>query len=163
MPHHKLPRSASTPHTASNARGPSPATVQRPIGISRETTVVRIDRLEESKYHRVQPISSAAFSVTMNGTEARLFVSWKEDNEYSMAKVESFLPQSPDHYLKFRKIIRNILDWGKSSRLSEIRGVLDALFGRDGGNREVQRKVRFRKPLSDDSPVGRRKRPRFGQ
>ncbi|EGC44171.1 protein phosphatase 2C [Histoplasma capsulatum var. duboisii H88] len=49
-PHHKLPRSASTPHTASNARGPSPATVQPPIGISRETTVVRIP-LRSAKHH----------------------------------------------------------------------------------------------------------------
>ncbi|EDN03526.1 predicted protein [Histoplasma mississippiense (nom. inval.)] len=89
----------------------------------------------------------------MNGvTEARLFVAWKENNEYSMAKVESFLLQSPDHYLKFRKPIRNILDWGRSSRLGEIRGVLDVVFGGDGGNREVQWKLRFHKPLSDDSP-----------
>ncbi|EGC48115.1 conserved hypothetical protein [Histoplasma capsulatum var. duboisii H88] len=95
------------------------------------------DRLEESKHYGVQPINSAAFSVTMNGTEARLFIAWKENNEYSMAKVESFLLQSPDHYLNFRKLIRNILDWGKSSRLSEITGVLDAVFGGDGGNREV--------------------------
>ncbi|OJD18478.1 hypothetical protein AJ78_01467 [Emergomyces pasteurianus Ep9510] len=49
-PHHKLPRSASTPHTASAARGPSPATVQPPIGISRETTVVRIP-LRSAKHH----------------------------------------------------------------------------------------------------------------
>ncbi|EER37279.1 conserved hypothetical protein [Histoplasma capsulatum H143] len=52
------------------------------------------DRLEESKHFGVQPINSAAFSVTMNGTEARLFIAWKENNEYSMAKVESFLLQS---------------------------------------------------------------------
>ncbi|EGE80640.1 hypothetical protein RJZ56_000136 [Blastomyces dermatitidis] len=49
-PHHKLPRSASTPHTASAARGPSPATVQPPIGVSRETTVVRIP-LRSAKHH----------------------------------------------------------------------------------------------------------------
>ncbi|PGG98347.1 hypothetical protein AJ80_09551 [Polytolypa hystricis UAMH7299] len=50
-PHHRLPRSASTPHpTSLTTRGPSPATFQPPIGISRETTVVRIP-LRSAKHH----------------------------------------------------------------------------------------------------------------
>ncbi|EEH34276.2 phosphatase 2c [Paracoccidioides lutzii Pb01] len=49
-PHHKLPRSASMPHTSSQAGGPSPATVQSHIGLSRETTVVRIP-LRSAKHH----------------------------------------------------------------------------------------------------------------
>ncbi|PGH15891.1 hypothetical protein AJ79_02058 [Helicocarpus griseus UAMH5409] len=53
-PHHKLPRSASTPHTAGLARGgPSPATIVQSspsIGTSRETTVVRIP-LRSAKHH----------------------------------------------------------------------------------------------------------------
>ncbi|PBP28016.1 phosphatase 2c [Diplocarpon rosae] len=44
-PHHKLPRSASTPHTPGS--GPSPAAM---VGLSREMTVVRIP-LRSAKHH----------------------------------------------------------------------------------------------------------------
>lgn len=118
------------------------------------------DSLEESKNNEVQSINSAAFSVTMSGTEARLFVTWKENNKYSMAKVESFLLQSPNHYLKFRKLTRNILDWGRNRRLSEIKSALDAVFRGDGGRSGGSEKVKSRKPPFDDSPVGTDKRLR---
>ncbi|CZR53836.1 probable protein phosphatase 1K, mitochondrial precursor [Phialocephala subalpina] len=47
-PHHKLPRSASTPHTP--GAGPSPAAAPPMIGASRELTVVRIP-LRSAKHH----------------------------------------------------------------------------------------------------------------
>jgi len=47
-PHHKLPRSASTPHTPGS--GPSPAAAPPMIGVSRELTVVRIP-LRSAKHH----------------------------------------------------------------------------------------------------------------
>jgi protein phosphatase PTC6 len=47
-PHHKLPRSASSPHTPGN--GPSPAAAPPMIGASRELTVVRIP-LRSAKHH----------------------------------------------------------------------------------------------------------------
>ena len=47
-PHHKLPRSASTPHTPGS--GPSPAAPPPMIGPSRELTVVRIP-LKSAKHH----------------------------------------------------------------------------------------------------------------
>ncbi|QSZ34114.1 hypothetical protein DSL72_005702 [Monilinia vaccinii-corymbosi] len=47
-PHHKLPRSASTPHTPGS--GPSPAAAPPTIGASRELTVVRIP-LRSAKHH----------------------------------------------------------------------------------------------------------------
>lgn len=47
-PHHKLPRSASTPHTPGS--GPSPAAAPPMIGTSRELTVVRIP-LRSAKHH----------------------------------------------------------------------------------------------------------------
>ncbi|KAG9237037.1 hypothetical protein BJ875DRAFT_454745 [Amylocarpus encephaloides] len=62
----------------------------------------------------------------MNGTEARLYISWKHDElDFYMRKVDGFLLQSPEHYLKFRKYVRNIIDWGKDKRLKEIRDSLD--------------------------------------
>ncbi|KAL1956641.1 hypothetical protein VTO42DRAFT_6988 [Malbranchea cinnamomea] len=49
-PHHKLPRSASTPYSPGETPGPSPAAFQAPVGVSRETTVVRIP-LRSAKHH----------------------------------------------------------------------------------------------------------------
>ncbi|WEW54675.1 Protein phosphatase 2C 6 [Emydomyces testavorans] len=48
-PFHHLPRSESTPHISST-KGASPATVLSPVGVSRETTVVRIP-LRNAKHH----------------------------------------------------------------------------------------------------------------
>ncbi|KAI9739157.1 MAG: hypothetical protein M1834_007370 [Cirrosporium novae-zelandiae] len=46
-PHHKLPRSASTPHTG---QGPPPAIPPQIVGTSRDTTVVRIP-IRSAKHH----------------------------------------------------------------------------------------------------------------
>ena len=63
------------------------------------------------KSDQVRSIGSAVFSVAMNGTEARLYISWKHDDlDYYMRKVESFLLQKPNDYLEFRKYVRNIID-----------------------------------------------------
>ncbi|KAL7919213.1 hypothetical protein ACQKWADRAFT_302048 [Trichoderma austrokoningii] len=71
-------------------------------------------------------INSAAFSIAMNGTEARLYVSWKHnEQDYYMANVRNFLLQDPKHYIEFRKYVRNIIDWGRGLRLEEIRKSLD--------------------------------------
>ncbi|CAD6455292.1 d0a73d59-aaf0-4045-835d-1e8292a975ad-CDS [Sclerotinia trifoliorum] len=65
----------------------------------------------------------------MSGTEARFCVSWKHNEfEYYTQKVDSFLLQEPENYIKFRKYIRNIIDWGKEKRLDEIRNSLDSLL-----------------------------------
>lgn len=49
-PLHHLPRSESTPHVSPASKAPSPATVIAPVGVSRETTVVRIP-LRSAKHH----------------------------------------------------------------------------------------------------------------
>ncbi|PHH77948.1 hypothetical protein CDD80_7571 [Ophiocordyceps camponoti-rufipedis] len=64
----------------------------------------------------------------MNATEARIFVSWLEnDVDINMRQVETFALGRPEHYLEFRRYIRNILDWGGGRRLREIRESLDVL------------------------------------
>jgi hypothetical protein len=86
-------------------------------------------QLRKCNNDKVRLIDSAAFSVAMNGTEARLYISWKHNElDYYMRKVESFLLQRPDHYVEFRKYVRNIIDWGKDARLKEIRESLDLLL-----------------------------------
>ncbi|KAK4140955.1 uncharacterized protein C8A04DRAFT_14488 [Dichotomopilus funicola] len=81
------------------------------------------------KSNEVLPINSAAFSIAMSGTEARLYISWKHNElDYYMANVKGFLLYEPEHYIEFRKYVRNIIDWGKDKRLKEIRDSLDTLL-----------------------------------
>ncbi|OAA64239.1 hypothetical protein SPI_02886 [Niveomyces insectorum RCEF 264] len=90
----------------------------------------RLNRqLKACKSSKVKPIDSTAFSIAMNGTEARLYVSWKHsDLDYYIQKVDSFLLQKPHDYIEFRKHVRNVIDWGKDTRLKEIRESLDTLL-----------------------------------
>ncbi|OAL34117.1 hypothetical protein AYO20_06572 [Fonsecaea nubica] len=54
---------------------------------------------------------------------------WKHDElKYYTQKVDSFLLQNPDQYLKFRKYGLNIIDWGKDTRLKVIQTSLDNLL-----------------------------------
>ncbi|KAF2461177.1 hypothetical protein BDY21DRAFT_361162 [Lineolata rhizophorae] len=86
------------------------------------------EQLRKCKSDMIQAIDSPAFSIAMNGTEARLYISWKHDElDYYMRKVESFALQKPKYYIEFRKYVRNIIDWGKDKRLNEIQASLDKL------------------------------------
>lgn len=106
-----------------------------------------------------QQINSAIFSVAMNATEARLYVSWKQDNtDFYMAKVESFLLQHPEFYLLFRRYIRNILDWSKDKRLREIRESLDFLLKEKRETAPEVVKPDPTPPLSSTSESAKRRR-----
>jgi hypothetical protein len=107
-------------------------------------------QLRQCKSDKVQPIDSAAFSIAMSGTEARLYISWKHDElNYYTRKVDSFLLQSPEYYLKFRKYVRNIIDWGKDKRLKEIRDSLDSLL--EENRKTASQLAKSHPPPSDDS------------
>ena len=75
----------------------------------------------------VTPIDTSCFSISMNGTEARLFVAWKEDQDFIVQKIRSFSLQEADQFLQFRKYVLNIMDWGRNERLESIRSALDLL------------------------------------
>ncbi|KAG9234318.1 hypothetical protein BJ875DRAFT_461828 [Amylocarpus encephaloides] len=54
----------------------------------------------------------------MNGTEARLYISWKHDElKYYTRKVDSFLLQKPKDYVEFRKYVRDRPTPGRDPRL----------------------------------------------
>jgi hypothetical protein len=112
----------------------------------------RLNRqLGQCKSDQVHQINSAAFSIAMSGTKARLYISWKDDElRYYMANVESLLLQRPDHYLEFRKYVRNIIDWGKDKRLDEIRTSLDTLLEESRKRASDSAKSR---PLPSDSSM----------
>ena len=111
----------------------------------------RLNRqLRQYKNKEVRRIDSAAFSIAMNGTEVRLYVSWKHDElKYYMRKVNSFLLQKPKDYVEFRKYVRNIVDWGKDQRLKEIRDSLNDLL--EENRKTASQLAKSRPPPSDDS------------
>jgi hypothetical protein len=85
--------------------------------------------LRQGNSKEVQPINSAAFSIAMNGTEARLYVSWKHNElDYYMKHVDSFLLQKPLDHIEFRKHVLNIIFWGRDERLNKIRDSLNSLL-----------------------------------
>jgi len=116
-------------------------------------------RLMQCRSEKVQPIDSASFSIAMNGTEARLYVSWKHDElDFYMVNVKSFLLQEPEQYIEFRKCVRNIIDWGKGKRLKQIRDSLDLLL--EESKKRTSEAAKSRLPPSDGSATSRGKKPR---
>lgn len=108
------------------------------------------NQLRQCKSDNVRPINSAAFSIAMSGTEARLYVSWKNDElDYYMRKIKAFAVQEPEQYVEFRKYVRNIIDWGKDKRLKEIRDSLDILL--EENRRAASERAKSRPPPSDYS------------
>ncbi|KAK4200211.1 hypothetical protein QBC40DRAFT_339992 [Triangularia verruculosa] len=94
-------------------------------------------RLRQCESDMVHQIDSASFSIAMSGTEARLYVSWKQDaRDYYLADVDAFVLQKPRDYIEFRRYVRNIIDWGRGRRLGEIRKSLDGLL--EEGQRSAQ-------------------------
>lgn len=86
----------------------------------------------------------------MSGTEARLYVSWKHSElDYYIRNVDSFCLQTPKDYVKFRKYVLNIIDWGKNNRLKEIRDSLDNLL--EESRRRTSEAAKSRRPPSNDS------------
>jgi hypothetical protein len=86
-------------------------------------------RLKECRSDMVQSINSSTFSVATNGVDARLYISWKQDDlDYYTATVKNFQLQEPEQYVEFRKYVRNIVQWGADRRLKEVRDALDTLL-----------------------------------
>ncbi|KAG4283031.1 hypothetical protein FPRO06_09704 [Fusarium proliferatum] len=86
------------------------------------------DRLEKcTGIEHIEPLDNTSFSVAMNGTEARLHVSWKDGDFIYMQKIKSFIIQRPEEFLEFRRFVRNIIDWGRDERLEYIKSGLDVL------------------------------------
>lgn len=105
----------------------------------------------------VRPIDSTTFSIAMDGTQAHLYITWKHnEQDFYMQEYESFLLQKPEQFLEFRKHVRNIIDWGKDTRLKKIQGSLDALL--EESRKKASQAAKSRPPPSDDSSNGGRKR-----
>ncbi|KAL8732309.1 MAG: hypothetical protein Q9166_002881 [cf. Caloplaca sp. 2 TL-2023] len=114
-------------------------------------------RLQQCKSKEVYQIDSASFSIAMSGTEARLYISWKQgDLDYYTKKVESYLLQRPADFLMFRQHVLNIIDWGRNERLEKIRNALDQLLEASRSMRSQE--VKSRQPSLSDNVESRNKR-----
>lgn len=68
----------------------------------------------------------------MDQRTATIYVSWRgEELKYFTREVDTFLLKHPTQFLRFRKIVKNILDWGAEKRLEEIRAALDYIIEED--------------------------------
>jgi hypothetical protein len=83
--------------------------------------------LLKCKHKDIKTIDTSSFSISMNGTEARLHVSWKEGQTFNVQKIRSFALQESQQFLEFRKYVLNISDWGRNERLESIKSGLDLL------------------------------------
>ncbi|RSL55882.1 hypothetical protein CEP54_009133 [Fusarium duplospermum] len=73
-------------------------------------------------------VNSAAFSIAMNGSVARLYVTfaWDETRDY-VHSVDSFVLADQKHHERFHRYVQNIIDWGKNERLQEIRDAIEVI------------------------------------
>ncbi|KAL1893584.1 hypothetical protein Sste5346_006415 [Sporothrix stenoceras] len=77
----------------------------------------------------VTTVDSTAFSIAMNGNEARMYVSWKQDElNYYTTNIDCYALRRPDEYRRFRRMVRNVVDWGRNDRLKGIKKGLDQLL-----------------------------------
>ncbi|TAQ83788.1 hypothetical protein B7494_g7885 [Chlorociboria aeruginascens] len=78
------------------------------------------------KRANILPIDSTAFSIAMNTTEAQLFISWKHDRfNFSTQRVDDFVFDKPNDYIRFRDYVQNMIDWGMGKQLKDIQNLLD--------------------------------------
>jgi hypothetical protein len=98
---------------------------------------------------QLQLISSEAFSIVMNGTDARLLVSWMEGVNYNTQKAKGFSLHEPKQFLDLRRYVLNIIDWGKNKRLTQIRTSLLELM--EESRKKATEKAKAQSPPFDDS------------
>jgi hypothetical protein len=94
-------------------------------------------------------IHSYAFSVAMNNSEARLYVTWKDEDAdaYKTQRVRSYALATSEDFIVFQRTIRNIIDWGRNERLESFRQALDDMAEQERKRASARAKSRS-PPLS---------------
>lgn len=89
-----------------------------------------VDQLNTSLQHQsVQPIDKLSYCIAVDNDTAQLYISWKEDGlNFYLQRVDAFLLSRPEDFKSFRKQVRYILDWGKNTRLTQIKDALDTIL-----------------------------------
>lgn len=106
---------------------------------SSSACVKMAEHLNECLEHKTMArIDSTAFSIATNGSEARLFMTWKEGTDtFKVKHLRSYCLAEEDHYIAFHGALYNILDWGYNERLTSIGSCLKVLGGNGTGRAGV--------------------------
>lgn len=80
------------------------------------------------EFGSTQRVDNISYCIAMDNNIAHLYMSWKDDQNYYLQRVDVFALSIPEHFKNFRSQVRNILDWGKGTRLTQIKDALDTLL-----------------------------------
>ncbi|KAK0655345.1 hypothetical protein B0T16DRAFT_451044 [Cercophora newfieldiana] len=109
------------------------------------------------KHPGVQRVDNLSYCVAVDNNTAQLYISWKEDDlNYYLQRVDAFLLSRPEDFKGFRKQVRNILDWGKGTRLEQIKDALDVIL--EENRQRASEAAKSRQPPSDGSATSSGKR-----
>ena len=94
-------------------------------------------------------IDSVAYSAAIDGAAANLQVHWYDvgDETYYLERIHHYDLNRPEDIQKFQLHTKNIVDWGVSSRLKNIRAALDVILTEEMKKKQLQTKRRA-EPLS---------------
>lgn len=88
-------------------------------------------------------VDNLSYSIAVDNNTAELYVSWKGDDlNHYLQRIGAFLLSSEEHFQSFRKQVRNILDWGRDTRLTQIRDALDTILEEHGKKASEDAKAR---------------------
>ncbi|OAA63063.1 hypothetical protein ISF_04939 [Cordyceps fumosorosea ARSEF 2679] len=98
--------------------------------------------------------NSAVFGITINGEHANLFVCWKhiagegeEDRlgdvmattaAFYMQRIGYYALQDMQHFLKLKRCVRMIIEWGMGARMKEVEEIIRLAGTRKRKEREVE-------------------------
>jgi len=107
----------------------------------------------------MQRVDNLSYCVTMDNNTAQLYISWKEDDlNYYLQRVDAFLLSRPEDFKNFRKQVRNVLDWGKGTRLEQIKKALDVIL--EENRKRASEAAKSRQPPSEGSATSSSKKPK---
>lgn len=75
-------------------------------------------------------VLNLCYSLAVDNNLAQLYVSWRDENDQTVyiQRVDSFLLSSPERFAKFRQRVLAILEWGRGTRLNDIRLALGLIL-----------------------------------
>ncbi|KAI0871530.1 hypothetical protein GGS24DRAFT_471125 [Hypoxylon argillaceum] len=95
-------------------------------------------------------VDNLSYCIAVDNVIARLYISWRDDNlSYYLQQVDDFVLSRPEELQNFRKQVRNILDWGKGARLTQIRDALDIIL--EENRKSASKAAKSRPPACDCS------------
>ncbi|KAK8053347.1 hypothetical protein PG996_012648 [Apiospora saccharicola] len=90
--------------------------------------VDRLNRLLLQKCPKARTVCNAAFSIVVGDGTARLYVTWRGDENIYYTRAVAFFDLQIDLGLRELSLcVKKIIDWGKDTRLREIKRALEAI------------------------------------